>query len=164
MQDFMVVATLMLGVTFAMLVEGSLPAHVDKGLLRAYVLFLGSSLCFLFISLWFALQLQGRLSSWMAGCVGLVVPARHAPVFARALRVCVSHVHRHVDAPLPPFPFPSCQLPAPTNQQRPRERRQCPARLRAILRNAGATPSLRYLSVWMVASVLVSVVGGGGGG
>jgi hypothetical protein len=67
MQDFMVVATLMLGVAFSMVVQGHIPDNISKPLLRAYTTFLALSLFCLFVSLWFALQLQHRLSSWMSG-------------------------------------------------------------------------------------------------
>ena len=69
MQDFMVVATLMLGVAFSMVVQSQIPDNISKPLLRTYTVFLGSSLFCLFVSLWFAIQLQHRLSSWMSGYV-----------------------------------------------------------------------------------------------
>ena len=69
MQDFMVVSTLMLGVTFAMIYQGTIPEGIAVEMLRTYTFFLGLALFLLFMSLWFALQLQDRLSSWMNGCV-----------------------------------------------------------------------------------------------
>ena len=71
-------SALMLGTSFTMLFQGTIPTGVDTNVLRAYSFFLSTSLLLLFVSLWSALQLQGRMSSWMnryelravAGCPG----------------------------------------------------------------------------------------------
>ena len=63
-QTLMVVDTLMFACAFAIVVQGDPPPNTETWLIRLYSLSLGTSLAFLFVSIWLSLKLQTRMAHY----------------------------------------------------------------------------------------------------
>jgi len=63
-QTLMVVDTLMFGCAFSILVEGVLPDTTPSEVTQIYAVVLALSLGFLFVSIWFSLNLQARMGKY----------------------------------------------------------------------------------------------------
>ena len=63
-QTLMVVDTLMFSCAFAITVQGDPPPNTATWLIRLYSISLGTSLAFLFVSIWLSLKLQTRMAHY----------------------------------------------------------------------------------------------------
>eukprot|EP00755_Sulcionema_specki_P008294 Sspe_Gene.40520::Locus_19582_Transcript_1_1_Confidence_1.000_Length_1556::g.40520::m.40520 len=63
-QAIMIVDTLMFGCCFGIIIEGQLPASTDSALVVAFSSCLALSLSFLIVSVWFAMNLQSRITKF----------------------------------------------------------------------------------------------------
>lgn len=63
-QTLMIVDTLMLGLSVAIMVEGQLPLSTYVPLVIAFSFFLSCSFIFLLISVWFAMRMQARMTQY----------------------------------------------------------------------------------------------------